>query len=131
MMALDGHTLPYYFADGFCEPTTKIPFTLVWFNDDFRFIFTLQVFVGRMTKIDDRYWTETDLFIHSSLPNNSDTSYGVLIPIKGTSFSYAQNQVFHVLNSFHILKLEPLFSTQYIDLFCYLRRLFQCAYSTT
>ena len=39
-MIIDGHTLPCYFADGFCKPTTKTPFTLVWFNDDYCLIFT-------------------------------------------------------------------------------------------
>ena len=34
-MIIDGHTLPCYFADGLCKPTTKTPFTLVWFNDDY------------------------------------------------------------------------------------------------
>ena len=33
-MIIDGQTLPCYFADGFCKPTTKTPFTLVWFNDN-------------------------------------------------------------------------------------------------
>ena len=33
--------IPCYFADGFCKPTTKTPFTLVWFSDDFCLIFTL------------------------------------------------------------------------------------------
>ena len=52
-MIIDGHTLPCYFADGFCKPTTKTPFTLVWFNDDYCLIFTLQDFIGRMKlKID-------------------------------------------------------------------------------
>ena len=64
-MIIDGHTLPCYFADGFCKPTTKTPFTLVWFNDDYCLIFTLQDFIGRMTKIGDRYWIETDSFVHS------------------------------------------------------------------
>ena len=32
VMIIDGHTLPCYFADGFCKPTTKTPFTLVLFN---------------------------------------------------------------------------------------------------
>ena len=50
-MIIDGHTLPCYFADGFCKPTLKTPFTLVWFNDDNCLIFTLQDFIGRMTKI--------------------------------------------------------------------------------
>ena len=40
-MIIDGHTLPCYFADGFCKPTTKTHFTLVWFNDDYCLIFTL------------------------------------------------------------------------------------------
>ena len=54
-MIIDGHTLPCYFADGFCIPTTKTPFTLVWFSDEFRLIFTLQDLLGRMTKTEDRY----------------------------------------------------------------------------
>ena len=40
VMIIDGHTLPCYFADSFCKPTTKTPFTLVWFSDDFCLIFT-------------------------------------------------------------------------------------------
>ena len=55
VMIIDGHTLPCYFADGFCKPTTKTLFTVVWFSDDFCLIFTLQDFLGRMTKIEDRY----------------------------------------------------------------------------
>ena len=54
VMIIDGHTLPCYFAAGFCKPTTKTPFTLVWFNYDYCLIFTLQDFTGRMTKIEDR-----------------------------------------------------------------------------
>ena len=69
-MIIDGHTLPCYFADGFCKPTTKTPFTLVWFSDDFCLIFTLQDFIGRMTKIDDRYWIETDSFVPLLLQRN-------------------------------------------------------------
>ena len=47
---IDGHTLPCSFADEFCKPTTKTSFTLVWFSDDFCLKFTLQDFLGRMTK---------------------------------------------------------------------------------
>ena len=70
VMVIDGHTLPCYFADGFCKPTTKTPFTLVWFKVDFCLVFTLQDFLGRMTKMEDRYWIETDSFIHSPHPVN-------------------------------------------------------------
>ena len=62
---LDGHTPPCYFADGFCKPTTKTPFTLVWFSDDFCLIFTLQDFLGQMTKVEDEFWIKTKSFVHS------------------------------------------------------------------
>ena len=54
LMVIDGHALPCSFANGFCKPTIETPSTLVWFSDDFCLIFTLQDFVGRMTKINDR-----------------------------------------------------------------------------
>ena len=55
VMIIDGHTLPCYF--------------------------TLQDFIGRMTKIDDRYWIETDSFVHSSHSTEPKTTSG----IKGTT----------------------------------------------
>ena len=119
-MVKDIHTLPCYFADGFCKPTTNTTFTLDWFSDDFCLLFTLQDFVGRMTKIDDIYWIETDSFIHSSLPKKSDTSYG----IKGTSFPYihvphTQNPQNPSLSHTQTFcgKPEPLNTTQHSDLF--------------
>ena len=84
VMIIDGHTLPCYFADGFCKPTTKTLFTLVWFNDDFSLIFTLQDFLGRMTKIEDQYWIETDSFVHSPHSIKPKTTSG----IKGTEHPY-------------------------------------------
>ena len=42
LMVIDGHTLPCYFADGICKPTTKTPFTFFWFSDDICLIFTQQ-----------------------------------------------------------------------------------------
>ena len=74
-MIIDGHNRPCYFADGFCKPTTKTlvytTLTIVWFSNYFCLIFTLQDFIGRMTKNKDRYWIETDflyiLHIHRIL----------------------------------------------------------------
>ena len=62
----DGHILPCYHSDGFCKPTTKTPYTLTWFDEKFCLIFQLQEFIGRMTRIKDRYWIETDTFIEIS-----------------------------------------------------------------
>ena len=72
-----------------------------------------------MTKIDDP-------FIQSSLPNKSDISYG----IKGTSFPYnraphTENPHIPSFSRFEVFphtqtflgKHEPLYSTQYSDLF--------------
>ena len=126
LMVKKGHAFPCYFADGCCKLTTKTPFTLVWFKDDFCLIFTLQDFVGRMTEINDRYWIETVSFIHSSLPNKTDTFSG----IKGTSFPYThaphtKNPHNLSLSRFELFphtqticgKPEPLYTTQYSDLF--------------
>ena len=113
-MIIDGHTLPCYFADGFCKPTTKTPFTLVWFSDDFCTIFTLKDFIGRMTKIDDRYWIETDSFVHSATPKNlppSMVSRVLLILISMLLIPKLHiTQAFLVLKSFlmHILFAENL-----------------------
>ena len=62
----DGYMLPCYHSDGFCKPTTRTPYTLIWFDEKFCLIFRLQEFIGRMTRIKDRYWKETDNFIESS-----------------------------------------------------------------
>ena len=125
-MIIDGHTLPCYFADGFCKPTTKTPFTLVWFSDDFCLIFTLQDFIGRMTKIDDRFWIETDSFVHSATPKKSSSFDG----IKGTSYPYIRAphtetphnpslSRFEVFPNAHTFcgKPKPIYSTHYFDLF--------------
>ena len=125
-MIIDGHTLPCYFADGFCKPTTKTSFTLVWFNDDYCLSFTLQDFFGRMTKIEDRYWIETDSFVHSPHSIKPKTTAG----IKGTEHPYVyaphtQHPNNPSLSRFEVFptaqtfcgKPDPLYSTQYSDLF--------------
>ena len=99
-MIIEIHNLTCYFAVGFCKPTTKSPFTLVWFSDDFCSIFTLQDFIGRVTKIEHRYWTETDSSVHST--QKTDKTSG----IKGTSYPYvhAIHTQIHTTLVFHVLK---------------------------
>ena len=121
VMIIDGHTLPCYLTDGFCKPTT-----LVWFNDDFCSIFTPQDFLGRMTKIEDRYWIETDSFVQSPHSIKPKTTSG----IKGTAHPYVhaphtQNPNNPSLSRFEVYpttqtfcgKPDPLYSTQNSDLF--------------
>ena len=125
-MIIDGHALPCYFVDGFFKPTTKTPFTLVWFNDDFCLLFTLQDFLGRMTKIEDRYWIETDSLVQSPHSIKTKTTSG----IKGTEHPYVyaphtQHPNNPSLSRFEVYptaqticgKPDPLYSTQYSSLF--------------
>ena len=125
-MIIDGRKLPCYFAEGFCKPKTKTPFTLVWFKYDFCLIFTRQDFLGRMTKIEDRYWIETDSFVHSPHSIKPETTSG----IKSTAHPYVHAPHTHHPNSpslsrFEVYptaqtfcgKTDPLYSTQYSDLF--------------
>ena len=110
----------------FVNPQRKPLFTLVWFNDDYCLIFTLQDFIGRMTKNEDRYWIETDSFVHSPHSIKPKTTSG----IKGTEhpFVYAPHtqhpnnpslsrfEVFPTAQTF-CGKPDPLYSTQDSDLF--------------
>ena len=117
-MIIDGHTLPCYFTVGFCKPTTNNLFTLVWFIDDFCLIFTLQDFLGRMTKIEDRYWIETDSLVHSSHSTKSDATSAskvqhILIYMLH-KHKIPITLVFHVLKSFQMLKLSVVNLILYI-----------------
>ena len=65
-MVHNWHILACYHSDGFRKLTTRAPFTLTKFDKKFCIIFRLQQIFGRMTKIDDRFWVETENFIESS-----------------------------------------------------------------
>ena len=113
VMIIDGHTLPCFFADGFCTPTTKSPFTLVWFSDDFCLIFTLQDFRGRMTKSEDRFWIETNSFVHSLHSTKPDATSGIRASEVQHILMYMLHihksqitLVFHFLKYFEMLKLS-------------------------
>ena len=88
-----------------------------------------------MIKIEDKFWIETDYFSHSSLPNKSDTSYG----IKGTSFPYIhaphkQNPHDPRLPRFELFpqtqtfcgEPEPLSPTQYSDFLVHTKKVSIC-----
>ena len=140
VMIIDGHTLPCYFADGFGKPTIKTSFTLVRFSDDFFLIFTLQDFLGRMTKIEDRYWIETDSFVHSPHSTKPKSTSG----IKRSAHPYVhaphtQNpnnpslsrfEVFQMLK-LSVVNLNLFILQKTLTFFCNIHRLYQHAYKTT
>ena len=118
-MIHDGYVLPCHYSDGFCKPTTGTPYTLTWFDETFCLIFRLQQFIGRMT------WIETDNFIESSNITQNFQSEG----IQGTEYpnvktpkstvenpSLSQFEIYPIAQTFRG-KPEPLFSTQYEDIF--------------
>ena len=96
----------------------------MWFDDNFCLIFRLQEFIGRMTRIKERYWIETDNFIESSNITQNLQSEG----IQGTKYPYVKTPQSTVdnpsLSRFEIYpiaqticgKPEPLYSTQNDDI---------------
>ena len=124
-MIHDGHKLPCYHSDGFCKPTTKTPYTLKWFDEKFRPIIQIQEFIGRMTRINDRYWIETDTFIEASnITQNFQTEgiHGTKFPNVKTPQSPVDNPSFSRFEIYPIAqtfcgKPDPLYSTQYEDIF--------------
>ena len=124
-MIHDGYKLPCYHSDGFCKPTTRTQYTLTWFDAKFCLIIRLQEFIGRMTRIKDRYWIETDNFIEpSNIKQNLQTE-----GIQGARYSNVKTpqstvvnpscsrvEIYPIAQTF-CGKPEPLYSTQYEDIF--------------
>ena len=123
-MIHDGYILPCYHSDGFCKPTTITPYIITWFDETFCLIFRLQEFIGRMTRIKDRYWIETDNFIDSSNVAKHLQTEG----IKGTKYpnvktpqstvdnpSLSRFEIYPIAQTF-CGKPEPVFSTQYEEI---------------
>ena len=124
-MIHDGYILPCYHSDRFCKPTTRTPYTLTWFDEKFCLVFRLQEFIGRMTRIKDRYWIETDNFIESSnITQNLQTEriQRTKHPNVKTPQSTVENpslcrfEIYPIAQTF-CRKPEPLYSTQYEDIF--------------
>ena len=98
---------------------------MTWFDEKFCLIFRLQEFIGRMTRIEDRYWIETDNFIESSnITQNLQTDgiQGTKYPNVSIPQSTVENpslsrvEIYPIAETF-CGKPEPLCSTQYEDIF--------------
>ena len=124
-MIPDGYILPCYNSDGFCKPTTRTQYILTWFDEKFCLIFRLQEFIGRMTRIKDPYWIETDNFIDS--PNitkhlQTEGTKGSKYPNVKLPQSIVDNpslsrfEIYPIAQTF-CGKPEALFSTLYEDIF--------------
>ena len=124
-MIHDGYILLCYHSDGFCKPTTRTPYTFTWFDEKFCLTFRLQEFIGRKTRIEDRYWIETENFIESSnITQNLPTKgiQGTRYPNVKTPQSTVDNPSLSRFGVYPIAetfcgKQEPLYSTQYEDIF--------------
>ena len=124
-MIHDGYMLHCYHSDEFCRPTTRTPYILIWFDENFCLIFRIQEFIGRMTRVKDRYWIETDNFIKSS----NFTQNLQIEGIQGTKYSNVKTphstvdnpslsriEIYPIAQTF-CGKPEPLYSTHYDDIF--------------
>ena len=108
-MIHDGYILPCYHSDGFCKPTTRTPYILTRFDEKFCLIFRLQEFIGRKTRIRERYWIETDNYIDSS----NITKHLQTERIKGTKYPNVKTPQSTVdnpsLSRFEIYAIAQLF----------------------
>ena len=102
VMIIDEHTLPCYFADGFCKPTTKTSFTLVWFSDDFCLIFTLQDKTVIGLKPTLLYILHTQQDLRQLLALKVQYTHMYTLHMHKTQIT----QVVHVLKYFQMLKLS-------------------------
>ena len=55
-----GHTLPCLHDDGFCKPNILNSFIIVWFPVELCLVFSIHSFIGRMSKLNNHYWLETE-----------------------------------------------------------------------
>ena len=108
-----GHTLPCLHDDGFCKPTILTPFTIVWFPEEFRLMFSIHSFIGRMSKLNYRYLLETEHFLnnHSSTTSSDTPYYDTKSPTSLSRFEiFPENKMF-------CNKPTPLYTTQYPGFF--------------
>ena len=99
-MIHDGYILPCYHSDGFCKPTTRTPYTLTLFDEKFCLIFRLQEFIGRMTRINDRYWVETDklyrILKHYTKPSDRRNTRSKIPKCQNTTINCRQPKSFSI-----------------------------------
>ena len=63
------HTLPCLHDDDFNKPTMLPFFTVVCFQKDLSLIFSNHSFIGRISKINNRYWLETEHLLNQTKSN--------------------------------------------------------------
>ena len=61
-LILEGQHLSYLHSDHLCKPTLKETYFVVWFPEEMCSNFHISDFVGQMSKVNSRYWFETDDF---------------------------------------------------------------------
>ena len=95
-----GHTLPCLHDDGFCHQTILSPYTFVWFPDDFCLLFSNHFFIGRMSKIGNRYWLETGRFFIESYAIHTPPSDSTSDKTGLSALKYILNKEHFATNSF-------------------------------
>ena len=115
-----GYTLPCLHDDGFCKPTILTPFTIVWFPEELCLTFSITSFIGRLSKLNNRYWLETEHFFnnHSSTIPTDTLYHDTKSQTRLSRFeNFPENKMF-------CNKPTPLHLTQYPDLFITYKEVF-------
>ena len=120
----EADTFPCLHSDGFCKPTVKHPYTIVWFPEEICLVFHVSNFIGRMSKINDRYYIETDDFFNTIGLNTEKTNQR----IKPTPSPHFKSTLSAEKLSLSIVEIfqnrqtfcktpTPMFTTHYPDLY--------------
>ena len=104
------HTLPCLHGDGFCHPTILTPYTIVWFSDDLCLLFSIHSFIGRMSKIGNQYWLETERFLNDSYNTHTPLQKQTQIKIASLVLKYIPNKELFATNPLLYILLNSLTS---------------------
>ena len=62
ILNFETHIIACLHSDGFCKPTLKCPYNIVWLPDKICLIHHIFDFIGKMSKLHNHYWLRTDDF---------------------------------------------------------------------
>ena len=125
---LERLNLPCPQSDGFRKPTLKNPYTINWFPDEMCSTFHICDFIGRMPKLKNLYWLETDDFFITTGKSTEETnkaSYFCLYQLTtGNNYAFfIKTEIFPTKNTF-CKELTQIHTTQYLGFFVTYREAF-------
>ena len=117
-----GHSLLCLHSYGFCKSTLKHSYTVARFLEEKSLIFHFPAFIGRMSKLNNRYWFETNEFLNTTGKITEKIFRGmsptvipyINLPLRTTAPNLSRLKVFPRKDIF-CTKPTQMYTTQYLD----------------